>query len=149
MKYLIAIIAVAAAVFGFWQWNENRGSEQPENVSVDTDETADSKELVLGLGEVGTALGLRITANRLLEDSRCPQDVTCVWAGTVRVETLIVSAMGTSTNAMEPGSAITTEAEEVTFVGAEPYPLQAGEPIAPEDYRFIFRIAKRLPMEGT
>ncbi len=51
-------------------------------------------EITLRYGEERTIDGvLHVSFNEVLEDSRCPVDVTCVWAGNARVQ--IGMAMGT------------------------------------------------------
>lgn len=95
------------------------------------------------LGETVAAYGVRITPERVLEDSRCPSDVECVWAGTVRLETRLESGVGTATQTFTVGTPITTEAEVVTLVSVLPYPTTPGVTISPEEYRFRFEITKR------
>ncbi|MES2088122.1 MAG: carboxypeptidase-like regulatory domain-containing protein [Patescibacteria group bacterium] len=46
-------------------------------------------ELTLGVGESKKIDDLTIKINKVLEDSRCPSDVQCIQAGTVRLETLL------------------------------------------------------------
>lgn len=104
---------------------------------------SDSDTIVtLRLGESGTRQGVTLTPTKLISDSRCPNDVECIWAGKVEVRTDIVTAMGTSTNTFEIATTITTEGETVTLIAVEPYP-SAGEPISPTDYRFTFEVKKR------
>ena len=48
--------------------------------------TKDDSRLVLGLGQqVGLSDGSRLTYIRLINDSRCPLDVQCVWAGDAEI----------------------------------------------------------------
>ena len=78
----------------------------------------------------------------VMEDSRCPRGVQCIQAGTVKVQTQIISAMGPSVMIFELGKPITTEAEEVTLTDVSPAP-QAGVTVAPKDYVFTFEIKQR------
>ncbi len=94
-------------------------------------------------GETVAAYGARVTPEELLEDSRCPSDVECVWAGTVRVRAVLESGLGRAPQEFVLGTPITTEAETITLVRVEPYPVSAGEAIAQEAYRFYFEITKR------
>jgi hypothetical protein len=70
-------------------------------------------EVVLRYGEERRVDGtvLRVSFGSVLEDSRCPVDVTCVWAGNAKVE--IGIAMGTGpthplqlNSTVEPRSAV-------------------------------------------
>src|SRR5436853_321878 len=60
--------------------------------TVDTAVVANpGAEFSLSLGKTAAVTGTpyRITFNRVSEDSRCPVDVTCVWAGDAKVELTI------------------------------------------------------------
>lgn len=87
-------------------------------------------------------LGVRITPLEVLEDSRCPIDVQCIQAGTVRIKARLVSGLGTVTQEFKLGQPITTEAEEVTLTDVSPAP-KAGVKIQDSAYVFTFTIAKR------
>lgn len=78
----------------------------------------------------------------VVEDSRCPVDVTCVWAGqaTVRVH---LGARGTHdivTGAGAPG-VVEVDGWRVEVVTVEPEP-HSERPIAAGDYRVTFRIGQ-------
>ena len=98
----------------------------------------------LSLGEAAQFPDVRIMPFEIVEDSRCPSDVQCIQAGTVRVRVETVSAMGTSTDVIALGKTLTTEAEEITFVAATPE-RRSGSDIAGGDYRFTFKVGKRAP----
>ena len=76
------------------------------------------------------------------EDSRCPRDVTCVWAGQVKIQLEIheSSKAASMVEVLEGGS---TDAGDyrVTLVGVEPQPLSTVK-IAPQDYRATLKIDK-------
>ena len=46
-------------------------------------------EFVLGVGEHQKINDVEITFLKVLEDSRCPSDVDCVWAGEAKIKVLI------------------------------------------------------------
>jgi hypothetical protein len=99
-------------------------------------------EVTLMLGETAVFPDVRVTPLAVVEDSRCPMNARCIQAGTVRVQVEIVSGMGTSTNTVELGKSITTEAEEISLVGVSPETL-AGEEIGASEYRLTFEVGKR------
>ena len=95
------------------------------------------------IGETSSILGVSITPNEVLEDSRCPLDVTCVWAGTVRVSATLVSGLGKSTQEFALGVPVTTEAEEITLVRVDPVSYSAESDIEASEYSFFFKVSKR------
>lgn len=107
-----------------------------------TTPAAGTTRVSVGLAETKSALDVSLTPVEVLEDSRCAQDVQCVWAGRVRLRTHVSSGLGTSEYEFEIGSSLTTEAEEITLVGVLPSPRSDG-PILPGDYLFTFEIQKR------
>lgn len=96
----------------------------------------------LKLNERATPIAESITLLQVIEDSRCPQDVECIQAGTVRVRTRLESGMGTATETFTLGNTITTETEAFTFVAVSPA-TQSGRVLAPGDYRFVFTVVRR------
>lgn len=49
----------------------------------------DTLEVKLGLGEYQVINAVEITFLEVLEDSRCPKDVSCVWAGQAKIKVRI------------------------------------------------------------
>ncbi len=99
-------------------------------------------EVTLGVGQTATFPDLTMTLVRVFDDSRCPKGVTCIWAGTIKAEVMVVSGLGTSTSVIEMGKTLTTEAEEIAFVSAEPYPQEGGS-IDGEAYRLVFDVTQK------
>jgi len=94
-------------------------------------------------GEKISALDVSVTVNKILEDSRCPEDVVCIQAGTVRVVATLQSGLGTAANQeFRLNEPITTEAEEITLTQVAPVP-NSKRTIQDTDYLFYFEIKKR------
>jgi len=76
------------------------------------------------------------------EDSRCPSDVTCVWAGEVKVRLEIqeASKVASPVEILE-GSSTVAGVYRVTLVRVEPQPVSTAK-IAPQDYRATLKIDK-------
>jgi hypothetical protein len=73
--------------------------------------------------------GTRITFRELREDSRCPTDVTCVWAGDAKIE-ITISRSGspddTKLISLNPPNNVTTSGDlRIRFVGLTPVPRQS------------------------
>jgi hypothetical protein len=83
-----------------------------------------------------------ITPLEVIEDSRCPNDVQCIQAGTVRVRVRIDSGSGVSTETFSLNGTVTTETEAITLIAVRPE-KESTRTIASGDYTFIFRTVKR------
>jgi hypothetical protein len=94
---------------------------------------------VAAIGQVALVDGIQVRPIGLLEDSRCPALVQCIWAGRVRIEALIQFHGGSEElrSEMTLGEAITLPEGNVTLQAAVPAPV-AGKVIAPSEYRFTF-----------
>jgi len=88
-------------------------------------------------------LSIRFTG--VFEDSRCPVDVQCVWAGNAKV-TLDVSQTGKARQAvtlnsnLEPREVV-YEGFRIRFEGLMPHPIST-QPIRREDYRLSLSASK-------
>jgi hypothetical protein len=87
---------------------------------------------------------LRLSFGEVLEDSRCPLDVTCVWAGNGRVAIGIAAGMGPThslilNTGLEPRSVVWSGIR-ISLLSLSPSPYE-GTVIAAEDY------AVRLKLE--
>jgi hypothetical protein len=86
-------------------------------------------ELPVGKTAALNGNGARITFKQVKEDSRCPTDVTCVWAGDARIE-LTISRNGSSDDTKiltlsPPNSEARSGDLQIRFVGLTPVPRQA------------------------
>ena len=96
------------------------------------------------LGETRKVGAFSITPIEVLEDSRCPINVTCIWAGHVRVRAKIASALGESEGIFITTIPITVEGQDITLTEVSPA-ARAGQTISPQDYRFTVTIEKTAP----
>ena len=79
--------------------------------------------------------GVTVVFVAVTEDSRCPLDSTCVWAGEVRALLEIHdSSQAASRRELLQGRSTVAGACRVTLVRIEPQPTSAAR-IAPQDYR--------------
>ena len=90
------------------------------------------------LGQVVTVGGPQVTPLAVLEDSRCPAGVQCVWAGRVRLSVRIGVARGAAMREMVMGMPLAVADGALTLVDVLP-PRSRDAPPRPEDYRFGFR----------
>ena len=83
----------------------------------------------LAQGQTATVRGTdtRITFKQVREDSRCPVDVTCVWAGDAKIEIVITPDGSEGTRILSLTSPNETRVGNlrIRFVGLTPVPRQA------------------------
>ena len=91
----------------------------------------------VGLGQTAYANGLRVRPLAIVEDSRCPANVMCVWAGRLVVRTEIIGGSWRETRNLELGQPQQIADGALTLKAAEPAKV-AGVAIDPRSYRFTF-----------
>ena len=140
---LIGLVLVATGAVAAYQWHrDSYAIPEPVTPAPATPEIQPFGKVTLALGETAQFEGISIRPIELIEDSRCPINALCIQTGTVRVKLEVVSGLGTSTNTIELNKEVTTEAETVSFLLAEPSRV-ADETVNSEDYRFTFSVEKR------
>ena len=79
-----------------------------------------------------------------VEDSRCPKDTTCVWAGEVKVEvtTRVDSAAAVQQHEIKAGESATVGAYQLMVVNVQPEKLSTRE-IPQEEYRVTLKVEQR------
>jgi len=87
----------------------------------------------------GTELNVRFVA--VSDDSRCPKDVTCIWAGEVKVQLEIQLAQNVSRVEFLEGGVKASGPYRVMLVRVEPQPTSKAR-IAPQDYRATLKIER-------
>jgi predicted deacylase len=122
-------LAGIKALFGYY------GSK---TVSENPDKTG---EMVLGVGRTKQFGNLKITLDSIVQDSRCPVDVTCVWAGLVEAKIKITNGSKSETvkisSVQEP---YLFEGFKISIISVAPFP-ESGKPIASGEYLVTFKIA--------
>jgi hypothetical protein len=93
-------------------------------------------------GQTVNVDGLRVTPLRLLEDSRCPRGVQCVWAGQVRISVAVRGGSSVDTRELTLGQPVNVSRGELELVEVRPERL-ADRQIRLPDYRFTFRYISR------
>lgn len=111
-------------------------------IPVATTTSADMVTVELAVNQTVRTIQETITVLSILEDSRCPIDVQCIQAGTVRLRIKVDSAMGISISEVALGKSITTESEEITFVTVRPE-KESQKTTVTAEYRFVFQSTKK------
>jgi hypothetical protein len=92
------------------------------------------------LGQTVTVDGPRITPLEVLEDSRCPMNARCVWAGQLRLRVRIESGTG-GTVELTSGKPVNVADGTLELVEVRPDKVagSANGTVKPADYRFGLR----------
>ena len=94
-----------------------------------------------GFGQVTAVEGLQVRPLELLEDSRCPASVQCVWAGQVRIRAQVTHQSGREIRELTLGKPIPVSGGTLTLIDVQPPKLAPGMTDAPQ-YRFAFRFER-------
>ena len=89
------------------------------------------------LGAVASVNGLKVRPLKIIEDSRCPINAVCVWAGRVIVRTEVVGGSWREIRDLEFGIAQPIADGRLTLVAVMPAKL-AGADVGPRAYRLTF-----------
>lgn len=84
-----------------------------------------------------------VTPVTVLEDSRCPMNARCVWAGRTRITVRIDLGSGSETREIGSDQPIQVADGTLSLVEVQP-DLMAGQQADPAAYRFGFRFAGGL-----
>ncbi len=89
------------------------------------------------LGKAVEVGAVAVEPLRIIEDSRCPADVTCAWAGRLVIEAHIAAYGWAEIVRLELDEPYTTHAVTLRLAAVKP-DRASDAAIAPEDYRFTF-----------
>ena len=92
-------------------------------------------------GELARAGELTVRPLELLEDSRCPALVRCVWAGQVRIRAEIIAATGSEVRELTLGKPVQVFGGNLRLVQAEPPKVAPGD-IDRAKYWFAFEFVR-------
>jgi len=143
----IAVILLAGTTYA--------AAEGPLTLKVvdSTPTVAAAEHIQLKVGEKKPAGPLTLRLVRVLNDSRCPEGVMCVWAGTVEAELEIREAQKTYLARLYcPGKPVTTHPPDpriITFIHVVPAKRKPGVGIAPQDYQLTFKIEDSSPTHSS
>jgi len=85
-----------------------------------------------------TSLTVRFVS--VTEDSRCPRDVTCVWAGEVKALFEVDDTKAKSKIELREGDSGAAGPHRLTLVSVEPKPVSTAR-ITPQDYRVTLKVS--------
>lgn len=93
-----------------------------------------------GLDQTVAVDGPRVTPLEVLEDSRCPMNARCVWAGQVRLKVRVRLGRGDRTIELVSNKPAPVADGSLELVEIRPARIAGeGRELDPKDYRFGFR----------
>lgn len=92
----------------------------------------------VALGQKAYVDGPIVKPIAVLEDSRCPADAQCVWAGRVRLKMLWIRARGNQEFVLATDQPTQIADGAITLLSVRPE-KRTNRPLKPEDYRFSLR----------
>ena len=99
----------------------------------------------VAFGQTAYVDGPKIRPIKLIEDSRCPMNARCVWAGRVRILVAWVKADGDRQVVLTLGEPTPLADGTLTLTTVTPSKIAGeGRELTPSDYRFSFRFAGGL-----
>lgn len=103
---------------------------------------ATTSTITTTIGQVATALHVSITPKEVVSDSRCPQGVQCIWAGTVEVKAVVATEVLHGENVYKLGESADFGAYTITLIEVTPSPVESVK-IPTSSYRFTFKVEKK------
>jgi hypothetical protein len=148
MRSILTALLVAAAL----ACGNSKPPAEPSDDEPQPKRVASNAEFTLRRGEIASVDGgnLLVTFLAVIEDSRCPADVVCVWQGdaamTFRIERPQAAApfvgIDTLHTELEPKAA-THAGFRVEVRGLQPYPYSSDEP-GSRDYRVTLAVVQAV-----
>ena len=121
--------------------------------SCDTKEVALRQQFKLKVGQEVRIreAGIKVRVNGVVEDSRCPTGVQCIWAGNGKVSVKLSKAGGESVsvelNTSAGPQSSTYQGYEVRLLSLDPYPKD-GVKISKDDYVATLEVCKNCGDAG-
>lgn len=97
----------------------------------------------VALGQEAMVNGPAIKPIAIIEDSRCPMNARCVWAGRVRLKMLWIRSQGDQEFELTLGEPKPLADGSITLTSVRP-DKRTDVVLKPADYRFSFNFAGRL-----
>ncbi|MGI9568059.1 MAG: hypothetical protein ACR2LL_13760 [Nitrosopumilus sp.] len=97
---------------------------------------------------------IQITFSKILEDSRCPSDVQCVWEGNVQIQLDILieerklKSIDFSLGADDITRMYLIDKFHLELIQIKPYPTSSSDEILPSDYSAVFVVEPRTDDKG-
>lgn len=99
-------------------------------------------EVTVAYDETAHIGRLQVTPLDMVEDSRCPEGVECIWAGRVRLKVVLVEGGQRSEPVLTMNEPLITSGGALILIATHPYPSVTAK-YAKSAYRFTLRLDRR------
>jgi hypothetical protein len=141
---IVAIVAVSLALYFNAQYKKIALIRESVLTSSSSGLVSPTGDVVLRIGESATFDGLKVTFNKVVQDSRCPADVVCIQAGAVTASVTLSNAGKTGeANLISDNIPYRFANYAVYFVHAAPIKHSKVE-IDPKNYSILLRVLNTL-----
>jgi hypothetical protein len=109
------------------------------------DQNSIGNGLILGIGQKGKVNGIEITLDSIVQDSRCPLDVQCIWAGQIVAKVKILSLGDThklETAEISSEKSYVFNGYNISISSVTP-PKNSKKEIKSGDYLLTFNVSKK------
>ena len=103
-----------------------------------TARTNDDGSVDAKLGQTVDVGGPKVTPLAVLEDSRCPMEARCIWAGRVRLTVRVTTGAGSTVRELASDKPLQIADGRLTLQSTMP-PRSTQRTLVPSDYRFTLK----------
>ncbi|MEK7187603.1 MAG: hypothetical protein AAB691_01995 [Patescibacteria group bacterium] len=121
------------------------GRECQFSACPNAETAADTTVGEIGVKETKMINGVRIAVNSVTEDSRCPSDATCIWAGRLTANVSLKSNINSETRTIFSDTPVEFDTHTISLVSATP-PPKSTEKKDFSQYRLTFKV---VPTSGN
>jgi hypothetical protein len=86
--------------------------------------------------------GIRLRPDKVVEDSRCPMNARCVWAGRATVRVTIHDGRRARQMNVTLGDSVPVRGGKLALVSVTPEKMAGAQPKRPAPYRFVFELQR-------
>ena len=95
------------------------------------------------LGQTVNLGGPKVTPLAVLEDSRCPMEARCIWAGRVRLSVRVTTGAGSAVRELASDKPLQVADGQLILQSTMP-PRSTQHTLVPSDYRFTLKYSGGL-----
>ena len=95
------------------------------------------------LGQTVNVGGPKVTPLVVLEDSRCPMEARCIWAGRVRLSVRVTTGAGSTLRELASDKPLQMADGQLVLQGTMP-PRSTQRTLVPSDYRFTLKFNESI-----